>query len=73
HMVKVGSLRRGSGKKITFKEIAPSKEHCQKLLALITSGIAKHFKCSDKELSGKLLAKPLRNFSSFQCLLSDES
>lgn len=58
HMVKVGSLRRGSGKKITFKEIAPSKEHCQKLLALITSGIAKHFKCSEKELSGKLLAKP---------------
>ena len=58
HQVKVGSLRRISGKKISLKEIAPTPEQQKKLLSLVISGIAKHFKCSVRELSGKLLAQP---------------
>ena len=59
HLVKVGSLRRGSGKKITLKEIAPTENLRKKLLSLVISGVAKHFKCSEKDLSGKLFKKPV--------------
>jgi hypothetical protein len=56
--VKVGSMYRVSGKKITLRSIAPTMPMQKKLLQLITLETARIFKCKVSELPQKLLAMP---------------
>ena len=56
--VTVGSLLRGSGKRVTLKDIAPTEQERKELLRAITLQTAKRYKCSLKELPGKLQHMP---------------
>ena len=56
--VRVGSLLRGNGKKISLKDIVPDQPRQKKLLKLIISRTAKHFNCHINDLNKKLLNMP---------------
>jgi hypothetical protein len=57
--VKVGSMYRVSGRKITLKDIAFTGEQKKKLLALIIAQTAEKFSCSVETLPEKLLNMPV--------------
>ena len=57
--VKVGSMYRVSGKKITLKDIAFTGEQKKKLLDLIIAQTAEKFSCSVETLPEKLLNMPV--------------